>query len=175
MIPTRPEGDIIYRKVGRRYVPVGNTELVHYYANGFYLVHVNGGVTKRWPTVEPDNAPVLAAMKLAEQDLCDLIRSESEARPRARDLTAKEKQAVAAMQKILGADGFPSMVIESASEIARNVVRKVMESANQPCTDCGGTGCPYCGPEQDYHTMCCKCGTCGGTGKSPRSANGKGE
>lgn len=38
-----------------------------------------------------------------------------------------------------------------------------------PCPDCGGTGCPYCGPEQDYHTACSKCGTCGGTGHITRS------
>lgn len=123
----RSDGTTFYEKHGRRYVPVANTDLRYPYRNGCYLVIVKDGVTSTYHQIEPDNAAVEAAMKLAGDDLTRFISEESSARPTSRDLTAKEKKAIAAFREVMGSDGCLTMTIPSAADIGERVVQRVME------------------------------------------------
>ncbi len=48
-------------------------------------------------------------------------------------------------------------------------VQVALATTPEECSDCGGTGCPYCGGSgRDYHLSCTRCGSCENTGHNPR-------
>ncbi len=48
-------------------------------------------------------------------------------------------------------------------------VQLALATTEEECSDCGGTGCPYCGGSgRDYHLSCTRCGSCENTGHNPR-------
>lgn len=96
----RPEPEVFYRKVGRRYVPAGLNELP-WFPPGYYLTHVDRGCTSSRRTVDPDFAAVDLALRTFADGLVEALRKASEFKgPRA--TTAKEREAVKAWQAVMG-------------------------------------------------------------------------
>lgn len=92
----------LYEKVGRRYVPVRDTEAYNGLGRGSWLVIVDRGVTSVRRLVHPDHAGFLAAARVAEDAMLEALRRASEARPRQERLNARERRAFEAWKAIMG-------------------------------------------------------------------------
>lgn len=75
-----------YRKVGRRYIPMGEAERYDYAImppQGFTLTHRKDGATQWEYAVTPDNAGFVAAAMVAKDAMTDAIRQAATYRPSA--------------------------------------------------------------------------------------------
>lgn len=115
---TMPE--TIYRKKGRRYIPVGVHDDAHYYYPiGASLVWArpdHGGTLTRYG-IEPADAALLAAADRMRDAMVAAMREANRVKPASyqgrRPLTAKQKKAWAAFEAIAGkTEGF---VLEGVS------------------------------------------------------------
>lgn len=96
--------ETLYKKVGRRYVAVGNIDrhLGSYMPNGSYLVTVNGNSTRTSSDVEPANAPVIAACHYGARVAEDVLLHEMEYQSPKHPLTKGQFRAWKRFQKEMG-------------------------------------------------------------------------
>ena len=106
----------LYRKEGRRYVPVAESDTWGSLPQGFHLLAVQPGIRSTRFNVDPCYADVLAALKACREDVMAAWNKASEARPEKTLLTPRERKALAAYKEIAGVD---SLVLQrpSASDI----------------------------------------------------------
>ena len=100
----------IYKKVGRRYVEIGeyDPECIDYVPNGATLVVKHKSCTSRYYNVDPDIAPMLAAAKYCEDAVSKKIMEATELRAnykmRQKEMTPGQLQAWANLIKEFGED-----------------------------------------------------------------------
>lgn len=114
----------LYEKVGRRYVPVHDTEAYRGLPAGDWLVSVRGGLTTVRRLVEPDHAAFLAAARVAEDAMLGALRRASEARPQKGRLTGKEQRAFAAWKEVMGEETM-MLTRDSAYDIVQAGIEAV--------------------------------------------------
>ena len=86
------EDQRLYRKVGKKFVPVNDPYAYDGLRNGFWLIQIKDGSTCIRQEIYPDKAPIHAAARLMEDKLLDIIRKAGEARPNKTMLTPEEKK-----------------------------------------------------------------------------------
>lgn len=72
----------IYQKRGRKYIQVSDPYAYNGLREGWWLVKVAPGCTSIRECVRPAKAELMAAIKDKEEDLAEIIRKCSEARPK---------------------------------------------------------------------------------------------
>jgi hypothetical protein len=94
----------LYKKVGRRYVPVAeyDNEVVDSFPKGTHLVMCYPGGQSRRFNIDPNYAAMIAAGRVAEDAICKAINKAAELRPQRTPLTAEQKQAWEALAKAFG-------------------------------------------------------------------------
>lgn len=100
----------IYKKVGRRYVEIGeyDCEMLDYVTNGATLIVKTKNCTSRYHGVDPDLAPMIAAAKYCEDAVSRKIMDATEIRlgykSRQTPLTPRQKKAWDNLVKEFGED-----------------------------------------------------------------------
>ena len=97
---------IYYEKIGRRYHPVAeyDNDLLDSFPKGSHLVLVYPGGTSRRFNVEPDYAAMIAAGRVAEEAICEVMRKASELRPQQTPITLGQKKAWEKLAKEFGSE-----------------------------------------------------------------------
>lgn len=97
---------IYYEKVGRRYVPVSeyDSDLLDSFTKGTHLVMSYPGGSSRRFNVNPNYAAMIAAGRVAEDAICEVIRKESELRPQSTPITEGQRKAWKKLAKEFGDD-----------------------------------------------------------------------
>jgi hypothetical protein len=106
---------IYYEKVGRKYVPVAeyDSDFMDSFRKGNHLVMCYPGGTSRRFNIEPALAPMIAAGRYAEDEMCRLmVAKATELRPQSTPVTPAQKEA---WQKLSEAFGDTSTVLQGAS------------------------------------------------------------
>jgi len=121
---------IFYEKVGRRYVPVQEYDdyLIDAFPKGAHLVMTYPGGTSRRYNVDPNYAAMIAAGRVAEDTMSRAIYKASEAQPKERPITERQRAAWAEMKAALG-DEFFSLTLPAARDIAEAGVAAMQEEA----------------------------------------------
>ncbi len=121
--------ETLYRKRGRKYEPVAEygPEFDNLPA-GFHLVCVMPGVRSTFFNVEPAIADLMAAMRIGREAAAEAMLKASEARPAARELTAREKKAYAAWKAIMGEESM-SLTIASVSDVLDAMEAALLKAA----------------------------------------------
>jgi hypothetical protein len=121
---------IFYEKVGRRYVPVQEYDdyLIDAFPKGAHLVMSYPGGTSRRYNVDPNYAAMIAAGRVAEDTMSRAIYKASEAQPKERPITERQRAAWAEMKAALG-DEFFSLTLPAARDIAEAGVAAMQEEA----------------------------------------------
>jgi hypothetical protein len=119
-----------YEKVGRRYKPVQEYDdyLIDAFPKGAHLVMSYPGGTSRRFNVDPNHAAMIAAGRVAEDVISRAIYQASEARPKERPITLRQRAAWAEMKAALG-DEFFSLTLPAARDIAEAGVEAMQEEA----------------------------------------------
>jgi hypothetical protein len=123
---------IYYIKEGRKYVPVAeyDNDLLDSFSKGTHLVMVYPGGTSRRFNIDPNYAAMIAAGRLAEDAICKAIHKASEAKPKERPITERQRSAWNEMKAAFG-DEFFNLNYGSIRDYAEEGVKAMQEEANQ--------------------------------------------
>jgi len=118
--------EIRYKKVGRKYVQDNDPWGYDGLREGWWLVKVAPGSTSIRQAVYPHKAEICAAARDKEDQLVDIIRKASEARPPKRPLTP---EALADWQSFIAKHGeqFTTLEYPSIQENAEKIIDALLE------------------------------------------------
>jgi hypothetical protein len=124
--------NLLYKKVGRRYVPVAeyDNEYLDSFPKGNHLVMCYPGGQSRRFNIEPNYAAMIAAGRVAEDAICRAISKASELRPQRTPLTPEQKSAWNALAQAFG-DEITTLHGLSIHDCAEAGVKAMMEEANR--------------------------------------------
>lgn len=119
----------IYKKEGKKYVPIAEMDYGTRFPEGFSLVYCQPGVTSFRFKIDPDKAAVFAAVKeLLEKDLIDIISNAIQMKPKENLITEEQKAAWNNFVKVMGNDKF-AVQYDSIREMADKVLAVIEEKA----------------------------------------------
>lgn len=126
---------IFYEKVGRRYRPVSeyDNELLDSFSKGTHLVMCYPGGQSRRYNIEPNHAAMIAAGRVAEDAICDVIRKASEMKPQRTPITPGQKKAWEKLAKEFG-DDLATLNLGSARDLAEAGISAMIAEADQLMT-----------------------------------------
>lgn len=123
---------IFYEKVGRKYVPVYEYDqsLMDSLPKGNHLISVYPGGSSCRYNVDPAYAPMIAAGRVAEDMISEVIRKATDLRPRRSPITPSQKKAWDNLVKEFGEE---ARVLErpSAREACTVAVNAMVEEADK--------------------------------------------
>lgn len=131
---------VYYEKIGRKYVPVAeyDSDLVHSLPKGNHLIMCYPGGSSTRYDIDPNYAAMIAAGRIAEDEMLNALIKVGELRmqrsDRNRKLTESQK---AAWENLVKEFGETARQLEwaSAQEIARASIRVMMEEAQKLLTN----------------------------------------
>lgn len=123
---------IYYEKKGRKYVPVAeyDNDLLDSFHKGNHLVMVYPGGTSRRFNIDPAYAPMIAASRVAEDEICRAISKASELRPQRTPITEGQKKAWEKLAEELG-DELATLTGLSIRDCAEAGVKAMQTEANK--------------------------------------------
>jgi hypothetical protein len=123
---------IFYKKQGRRYVPVSeyDSEYLDSFSKGTHIVMCYPGGQSRRYNIDPNYAAMIAAGRVAEDEMCKAISAASEMRPRQTPITEGQRKAWKKLAKEFG-DELATLNISSARDIAEAGVRAMQLEADK--------------------------------------------
>jgi len=116
----------LYKKVGRKYIPVNDIWAYEGLREGYWLVKVAPGSTSIRQQVYPWKAEITAAAREKEDQLVDIIRTASEARPSQNPITPEALADWKAFIKKHGKE-FNSLEYPSIQENAERIIKALIE------------------------------------------------
>ena len=122
------EDQRLYRKVGKKFVPVNDPYAYDGLRNGFWLIQIKDGSTSIRQEIYPDKAPIHAAARLMEDKLLDIIRKAGEARPSKTPLSSEEKKDWDAFIEKHG-ESFNTLHYPSMQENADKIIKVLLGEA----------------------------------------------
>ena len=127
---------VYYEKRGRRYVPVmeHDYELMDAMPKGNHLIMCYPGGTSTRYNIDPALAPMIAAGRVAEDQMSEAVRKASEMRPRRKELTVEQQRAWTQLNKVMGDDVY-TIEVASAREIAEVGLKAMQAEAEQLLTN----------------------------------------
>jgi hypothetical protein len=117
----------LYKKVGRRYIPVSDTEAYQGLPNGCWLIKVDHGSVQTRKCIEPANAALEFAALLKTQKIVDYLYQVSQARPTSTPLTKKQQQMFKEIQKLPPKDQLLHWQYDSLQGMAEKILEKILE------------------------------------------------
>lgn len=121
---------LFYIKEGRKYVPVSeyDDELMMAFPKGTHIVMCYpGGQSTRYK-IDPALGPMIAAGRYAEDAICEAMYKESEARPKERPITERQRAAWEEMKAAFG-DEFFSLTFSSTHDLAEAGIKAMQAEA----------------------------------------------
>jgi hypothetical protein len=130
--------ELYYTKRGRRYYPAAVDAFYDSYPQGAHLVIVDDGWKMTQLSINPDKAALLAIKRLAHKQIVQIVQDGTSAeiemhKSRCKsDKKYREKceKAWAAYREIMGEDDPIVLCRAAASDMAENIVDKLLELAN---------------------------------------------
>jgi len=141
---------IFYEKKGRRYVPVMeyDNELLDAFPKGTHIVMSYPGGQSRRYNIDPNYAAMIAAGRVAEDEICRAMNKASELRPARMPLTERQQRAWKELAESFGEElctlhgtstrdiaeaGINAMQIEADKLMKNESVRKAYEHFQLMC------------------------------------------
>ena len=125
------EETIFYIKKGRRYVPYSgySSEFCDSFPKGTHLVQSYPGGSIRRFNIDPAYAPMIAAGRVAEDAISNVLMKANDLRPQTTPITPAARRAWAKLKKELGDAGY--LTRGSAREASEAAVKAMMEEAEK--------------------------------------------
>lgn len=117
----------LYKKIGRKYIPVSDSEAYEGLPNGCWLVIVENGSTRTKKCVNPANAALEFAALLKSTKIVDYLFEASKARPPSIPLTKKQQKLFKEIQNLPPKDQLLHWQYDSLHTMAEKILEKVLE------------------------------------------------
>jgi len=120
---------IFYIKQGRKYIPHStyNSEFCDAFPKGTHLVQSYAGGSLRRFNIDPKYAPMIAAGRVAEEKISEVLMKANELRPMTAPITPAAHRAWMKLKKELGNDAM--LTRGSAREAAESAVNAMVQEA----------------------------------------------
>lgn len=115
----------LYRKVGKKFVPVNDPYAYDGLRDGFWLIEIKNGCTSIRQQIFPDKAHLDGAVRRKEDELVNIIRAATEARPNKMPLSPEEKEDWEWFIKKHG-DSFSTLSYPSFQESAEKIIKALL-------------------------------------------------
>ena len=115
----------LYRKVGKKFVPINDPYAYDGLRDGFWLIKIEKGCTSIRQEIYPNKASIHAAAREVEDQLVDIIRKACEATPCKNPLTPEEKKDWDKFIKKHG-ESFNTLHYPSLRENAEKIVKALI-------------------------------------------------
>ena len=127
---------IFYEKVGRKYVPIAeyDNEYLDSFSKGNHLVMCYPGGQSRRYNIDPNYAAMIAAGRVAADDITRAIYMASELKPQQKPITEGQRKAWNKLAKEFNTDRF-ALQHSSARDIAEAGVNAMMIEADKLMTN----------------------------------------
>ena len=127
---------IYYEKVGRKYVPISeyDNEFMDSFPKGNHLVMFYPGGSSRRYNIDPAYAAMIAAGRVAEDEICKALNKASEMRPARTPITPGQQRAWKKLAKEFG-DELCTLNGASIHDIAEAGVRAMQVEADKLMTN----------------------------------------
>ena len=127
---------IYYEKVGRKYVPISeyDNEFMDSFPKGNHLVMSYPGGSSRRYNIDPAYAAMIAAGRVAEDEICKALNKASEMRPARTPITPGQQRAWKKLAKEFG-DELCTLNGASIHDIAEAGVRAMQVEADKLMTN----------------------------------------
>jgi hypothetical protein len=122
----------LFQKRGRRYFPVAEYDplITESFEYGHHLVSVSPGLKMTTYQVEPEQAPILAALREHRETLAKAIKEASAKRPSSGRLTQRELAAFQVWKEMIGQDAF-TILVPSAFDILDALEKLLIEACQK--------------------------------------------
>ena len=122
---------IFYEKVGRKYVPIAeyNTEYLDSFSKGNHLVMCYPGGQSRRYNIDPNYAAMIAAGRVAADEITRAIYMASELKPQQKPITEGQRKAWNKLAKEFNTERF-ALQHSSARDVAEAGVNAMMIEAD---------------------------------------------
>ena len=121
----------LYKKVGKKYVPVTDTEAYSGLDNGHWLISIEKGSTSCRRAINPAFAELELACLLTSHKIVGYLSEVSAGRPKSQPLTEKEQKGLKAFYEIAGKDCLLYWEYPSLQEMAEKIVKLI--ASNGKC------------------------------------------
>ena len=127
---------IFYEKVGRKYVPIAeyDNEYLDSFSKGNHLVMCYPGGQSRRYNIDPNYAAMIAAGRVAADEITRAIYMASELKPQQKPITEGQRKAWNKLAKEFNTDRF-ALQHSSARDIAEAGVNAMMIEADKLMTN----------------------------------------
>lgn len=115
------EDQRLYKKSGKKYVPVNDPYAYDGLWEGFWLIKIDKGCTSIRQQIYPHKAPISAAARDLEDKIIDIIRKALEARPRTPEQAKDWDALIKKHPEMFNMITYPSM--QQASE---NIIKAII-------------------------------------------------
>ena len=119
------EQNRLYRKCGKKFLPVNDPYAYDGLRNGFWLIGIKDGCTSIRQQINPDKSHITAAARLMEEKLVEIIRKSGEARPSKTALSREQKKDWDRFIKKHGAE-FNTLHYPSLQENAEKIIEALL-------------------------------------------------
>jgi len=126
----------LYKKVGRRYEPVGeySAEALDYFPYGYHMVVVRKGCRSVHYKIDPNFAALTAAATVAKDEMTAAMVRASEYKPSRTPLTPRQIRAWDELKAAFG-DELAGLTRDSAHDIVQAGVQAMQEEAQRRMTN----------------------------------------
>lgn len=123
---------VFYEKVGRRYKPVYEYDqtLMDSFPKGSHIVICYPGGQSRRYSIDPAYGPMIAAGRVAEDAICEVIRNVTDLKPSRAILTEGQRKAWENLAKEFGEETH-TLTRASARDAADAAVKAMQEEADK--------------------------------------------
>jgi hypothetical protein len=123
---------IFYEKQGRKYVPVSeyDSDLLDAFPKGAHLIITTPGHRTTQYKIDPAYAPMIAAGRIAEEAITDVIRQALDLRPSREPITQEQLDAWTQLAKAFG-DDVHTLTRASARDAAEAAVKAMQTEAER--------------------------------------------
>jgi hypothetical protein len=127
---------IFYEKVGRKYVPIAeyNNEYLDSFSKGNHLVMCYPGGQSRRYNIDPNYAAMIAAGRVAADEITRAIHMASELKPQSTPITEGQRKAWNKLSKEFGTERF-ALQHGSARDLAEAGMNAMMIEADKLMTN----------------------------------------
>ena len=127
---------IFYEKVGRKYVPIAeyDNEYLDSFSKGNHLVMCYPGGQSRRYNIDPNYAAMIAAGRVAADEITRAIYMASELKPQQKPITEGQRKAWNKLSKEFGTERF-ALQHSSARDVAEAGVNAMMIEADKLMTN----------------------------------------
>lgn len=122
---------VFYKKEGRKYIPISeyDSDFSSSLGYGDHLLSVYpGGSTRR--SIDPAFAPMIAAGRYAEDDICMAIKIATEMKPTSTPITEEQRDAWAKLSAAFGEESC-RLQWQSSMDVARAALDALQREANK--------------------------------------------